>query len=338
MALPGARDSRYYEQVRQPGGDVTDESGGVMNEEWRLRPEYAHLATTAQVGDENTPSYVRDRGQVRYDPEFGYITDTSNLDVPQGVGDYLSRATQIAAVAVPAMMMGGMMPGIEGAFGAGAGSAGAGSLGLDAAEVASLAPGYGADAAALDLTNVGLGQGVGTDSIYSLGPNAPDLSTISGPIEQGTSNSLLDPIRDWGTRLMSGTGGVMPSAGGADLGWGDLLNYGSRLAGTYSNNQSAGENREASARENQLTREQQLLLAMVNQDTPYGSVEYTRDPVTGAIRRTATMNPEDQAILNGRRGIQQQVMDGTYQMAGPDYSTPYINMAMGGRQMNPPRG
>ena len=109
----------------------------------------------------------------------------------------------------------------------------------------------------------------------------------------------------------------MPSAGGNIFGIdgfsnGDLLNYGSRIAGTFLNNRQSAANSQMTAEEAARNREQQLLLAMVNQETPYGNVEYSRDPVTGAIRRRATMNAADQHNLDLRRGIQEQVGAGTY--------------------------
>jgi|GEM_PF-3774099 len=198
------------------------------------------------------------------------------------------------------------------------GGSGVVNAGLDAFEAGSFAAG-GAPETAM-AANWAPAAGGGASSLADYIPQG--IRDAYGTVSDAAS-SLFTP----GPQQLSGPGstmtgvttggGLMPSAGGNIFGIpgltnGDLLNYGSRLLGTYLNRGDAQDAREASARENQLTREQQLLLAMINQETPYGSVEYSRDPATGAIRRVATMNPADQANLDLRRNIQNQVGSGTW--------------------------
>jgi hypothetical protein len=326
--------SPYYMRVDQPGQDGPAE--------YRLKPEYeqalaGQVQMGAQTGSGGWGEAMSDE-DLRYDPRFGLTAARERIKDPETNVNARWRHAAEAAIAAAA---GGAVMADMGMF---AGAADP-SAGLSAEQIgtggSTALPDAGAST--LDLTNVGAGQGFGLESPYSLGPNAPDLSTITGPVEQVTANPILDPIRDWATRLSAGVpagGGAMPSAGGNIFGIeglsnGDLLNYGSRLAGTFLNNNAATANREMTAAEAQANRDQQLLLAMVNQETPYGSVEYSRDPVTGAIRRRATMNEADQHNLDLRRGIQAQVGEGTYKPMYESDAQHWIDLAMGGRQMNP---
>jgi hypothetical protein len=325
----GADENRYFVSQNKPSDDVLRAGA------WQ---------------DPDTGMWVVPHENVRPDYLQGIqeASDTSGLFAGNTLQNILTGASIVlggAAGAGALGLEGGMTAADIGLSGAGvvgdaeqalasqvAGQGGVGtSLGLDAAEVVSLAPGYGVDAGALDLTNVGAGQGLGLESPYSLGPNSPDLSTITGPIEQTTANPILDPIRDYATRLSTGVvgggGGSMANAGAGALGidglsWGDILNYGSRLVGT-------GLNANAQGDASQLGREQlaqALQIATMNQQTPYGNVDFTIGP-DGRITRRVTLNADDERNLGYRRDIQRRVGENADKPFA-DYTTPFIQQAL----------
>jgi hypothetical protein len=119
------------------------------------------------------------------------------------------------------------------------------------------------------------------------------------------------------------------NAGGSALGidglsWGDVLNYGSRLVGTGLNSRNQGD-------ANELSREQlaqALRLGTIDQETPYGNVDFTINP-DGSISRRVTLNERDQQNLESRRDIQQDVA-GMMQKPMEDNVTRFLPPAYGG--------
>jgi hypothetical protein len=121
---------------------------------------------------------------------------------------------------------------------------------------------------------------------------------------------------------------AMPSAGGNLFGipglTGDrLLGAGSELLGTYLRRGDAQDTREYNAAEREREREFLREMGIIDQETPYGNIEYTKDPVTGRLTRRMTLDPADQQTLDYRRAIQHRVgANADKPMA--DYTSPYL--------------
>jgi len=135
-----------------------------------------------------------------------------------------------------------------------------------------------------------------------------DLGSATGPIGSGTGNPLVDSIRDYGTRLASGTGGLSGSGGGNLMSSNyvsdflgipsnlvsdqDLLRLLGNAGGRYLDQSNAQRNQND---QQAASRDQLLLQSFLNNpniNTPDYNVTSVQDPVTHQWTRTMTDSPE----------------------------------------------
>lgn len=157
-------------------------------------------------------SLVKDPSQVSYNDKYGAVTPQANYELKDSPVDRaFSTAVRVGSVALPAMFMGGMIPGVEGVFGQG-GLLGGGN----AATNSNLVPGFvGAGEGDAAAVAAGLNSG-GAGAAGGAGAGGGILSNLASGNIGAAGSGLLS----WAASNPLQAAGALYSASGL-LGGGD---------------------------------------------------------------------------------------------------------------------
>lgn len=147
---PSDYDPRFYEPFQYDAGDSQIETG------YRLKPEYQNIGTQLTQSGVGGYSEVKDPSRLRWDDQFGILTDQDNIGKPDdgGLTGWLGNGGLLGILAGGALGAIGQAGGFSGMFG------GAG-LGTD------VAPGYLAESVAPQVTEVMAGSPFGSSFLES---------------------------------------------------------------------------------------------------------------------------------------------------------------------------
>ena len=100
-----------------------DNAGGmVTRNSWNLKPEWEQrLNGRQQIEQGGLGGYnevIDPNADVEWDDEFGFVTKKNNIGADDQFNTNAANLVRLASVGIPIAMMGGYVPGIEGAFGA----------------------------------------------------------------------------------------------------------------------------------------------------------------------------------------------------------------------------
>jgi hypothetical protein len=271
---------------------------------------------------------VLDWSKVRYDPDLGLVTSPDNTKHVkakstqnfQTIGQLLALAAAGGAVAgvLPAGEAAAAGAGAAGGAGAGAGAAAGGASALPITNTGlgalfqgapGLAPGVGgSEAAWLAGAGGGAGAGAGGGSgLANLGTQSPapvtDLSTNAAA--NGASRGVLG----------SGLSGSQ-LANGARL-VGGLASLGAAGAGAGSSNSSGGLATDPNSIIDQMAQANR-----VNQNTPFGSRAWSKDPQTGQWTVNDTLSAPEQANFTNVQGLNASTTDMARQRLAQMLATP----------------